>query len=119
MFFGDFNLNILDIESESVSRYVDDVLSNGFLILNQISSEYFTRKNNTSGSIIDHIVTDILDLNYTIALHDTDITDHRYILTAASNTIQKIQKQTYTIKNVEYEPIATNLTHITDSDTTD
>lgn len=121
IFFGDFNLNLLDNGNENVSRYLDDILSNGFLILNKIAIEHFTRPNNQSGSIIDHIITDVLDLKYTIALHDTDISDHRYVLaTLTFNSRQKNQNHTYTIKVVEYDQInATNLTHIIDSDNTE
>lgn len=122
--FGDFNLNILDINTnENVSKYVDNLYSNGFIILNKITSEYITRRNNSSGTIIDHVLTDILDNNYALALHDTDISDHRYFYTTITyNKNEKIQSknQTYQLKIIEYDAInATSLTQITTSNDTE
>lgn len=80
IYCGDFNLNLLNVDNDSqISGYINNIICNGFIPLNMIEKHYVTRRNIVCGSIIDHIITDLIQHKYSINLHDTHITDHRYI----------------------------------------
>lgn len=74
---GDFNINLLNPSS---LQYKSMVISNGFSVLNKIDEIHFTYGNSTSGSILDHALTDLCNYEYSVALHDVSFTDHRALL---------------------------------------
>lgn len=76
--FGDLNLNLLDENDRAVGQYMDTVRSKGFLFLNKCHIDHCTRLSTESSTVIDHIITDLLTNTYSIALHDTPISDHRH-----------------------------------------
>lgn len=117
-YFGDFNLNILNTTCTHINQYMDIISSTGNIILNNMDLEYVTRI--STGTIIDHIITDQL-LNKTIInLHDTHISDHRYIHTNIKfNNTPTYQKISSTQINViEYNKITqAQLSQISDTNT--
>lgn len=50
--------------------------------MNKISSNYATRVTNSSQTILDHVITDILSCNYDLLVDDVEMSDHRYLLIA-------------------------------------
>ena len=75
---GDTNINLLNINTYStVDEYVDIINSNRNLFLNKIESTHATRISNTVSTVIDHIITDIINLPYTLNIQDTHLSDHR------------------------------------------
>lgn len=77
---GDFNINLLNGLSDSVTNYKNMIDSNGAVILNSINEQFATRKSNTVNTIIDHIVTDLLVPSYTFLVSETDLSDHCFLL---------------------------------------
>lgn len=74
---GDFNINLLQPISQ---RYLSMLDSNGFACLNRIDREYVTHGQGSSGSIIDHAITDLYGQNFSVNLDDVSFTDHRAML---------------------------------------
>lgn len=77
--FGDFNINLLDNNSNSV-QYMDLILANNYFIVNEVSNKFATRiSHNNSRSIIDHAISNIEDLTCNFILNDSDLSDHKYV----------------------------------------
>lgn len=89
---GDTNINILN-NSLVTKKYVDSVLSNGFVLLNEINSIAATRtatrrRNNqvsASRTIIDHVLTDCTRYSFKISQQSTPLSDHNEILVSFDN----------------------------------
>lgn len=80
LFLGDFNINLLNKDEDPVvDEYLQIIHSSGYLVLNKEHPDFFTRKGLGAKTIIDHIITDCLSTTYSIVLHDTHLSDHRYI----------------------------------------
>ena len=75
IFFGDFNFNLLEFQNNKIEDYVDIFACNGYVFLNKIHIKHCIRVKNNSGSILDHVITDILAHKYTITLHDTPLSE--------------------------------------------
>lgn len=73
---GDINIDLLSKNHTNVINYVNILNSNGSLILNKIDKEYVTHTN----SIIDHMISDITDRDFTIIINSIYISDHKYLL---------------------------------------
>lgn len=88
---GDYNLDLLDLENSDVSKYKIIVNCNGYNILNKISKEMNTRPR--SMTIIDHVLTDMLNYDYNVTINECDLTDHNglsiglNIITSKQNNI--------------------------------
>lgn len=80
IFVGDFNINLLNISDKETLKYNEIINTNGYLILNKISPDFITRRSMTIGTIIDHIFTDILSIQYEIIMSDTSLSDHKLML---------------------------------------
>lgn len=74
---GDFNINLLNKNSNEVKDYTNMLLSNGFIVLNKISTEYSTRIAKTSKTIIDHAITDVVRSEYLLYIQNTSLSDHQ------------------------------------------
>jgi endonuclease/exonuclease/phosphatase family metal-dependent hydrolase len=82
IFFGDFNINLLNNNDLSVQLYIDTLMSNNYLYINEKTNNMHTRCGFTSvKTIIDHVLTDILQFKFKVVLNDVDISDHRAIIT--------------------------------------
>ncbi len=71
---GDINIDLLKI-TNNVNNYLDVINSNGFMVLNYLSENFATRiqhhKNNTSSkTIIDHVITNLVNYKYCLSVHD-------------------------------------------------
>lgn len=75
---GDFNINLFN-ESQENTNYLNTIYSNGFVCLNSLNKDMFTRKGNNARTLIDHILTNKLNCHYSICLEDNAISDHRII----------------------------------------
>lgn len=80
---GDTNINLL--KQNTNTEYTQLIESNGYKILNKIDTEYATRIKKQinkieTRTIIDHIITDIHNFNYTININNTELSDHKQIL---------------------------------------
>jgi hypothetical protein len=80
IFLSAMNLNILLENDFEVNLYLDRLLSNNFLYLNQKSRNMFTRPSNSNGTIIDHVLTDCFSHEFSLGLFGNCLSDHRRIV---------------------------------------
>lgn len=77
--FGDANFNLLT-PNEKFTQYLEILENNNFRILNEITNEQFTYSENNYKSILDHIITDSVNINkFNISILDVCFSDHRYL----------------------------------------
>lgn len=81
---GDMNINLLNANGITNS-YVNTCMCNGYVILNKIAKKYATRTSSLANgtktvTIIDHVVTDLLNYKYVMSLMNTHLSDHKMIL---------------------------------------
>lgn len=84
---GDMNINLLE-DSISVKKYVDSLIANNCVVLNDIQLSSATRSaartiNGTtshSNTIIDHFFTDCLNFSYEVSQFDNPISDHKVLI---------------------------------------
>lgn len=76
---GDTNINLLENNKDSLN-YSNMIYSNGYCILNSLSQDFSTRKTRTHYSVLDHIITDIVNHKYTLLVADSYLSDHCFIL---------------------------------------
>lgn len=78
---GDFNINLL---SNDAAPYINAIHVNSFYLLNKIDNSMCTRvalRNGvTSATIIDHVITDIINFSYGLSIDDTTLSDHKAIM---------------------------------------
>lgn len=89
---GDSNLDLLNRDDSMIRVYYENIICNGFVIMNKIAPKYATRVSTTAVSILDHIITDVLNCNYDLLIDDISLSDHRYLLLALYCK-QKMPKQ--------------------------
>lgn len=103
--FGDFNINLLNFNDNKVNLYTSIIHSNGCIFLNKLSTEFATRISNTVSTVIDHVITDLVQYNYSFFLSPTCISDHEMILLSFNKMTTKkkeIQKKII----IDYNTIA-------------
>lgn len=77
---GDMNINLLN-ENTLKQTYINIVQSNGFNIINKICPSMPTRKSSSnSPSILDHMITDLLQHKYILNIFPKTIGDHETLL---------------------------------------
>lgn len=84
---GDMNINIKCLDHQD-----NAIQMNGFLFLNSLDINHFTRKKNSIGTYIDHVITNTLKYKYNLSLHDTPISDHRVIFLSVILDRDRISK---------------------------
>lgn len=77
---GDINLDILNRKDNQIEFYKENILINGFCILNKICPEFATRVTDSSSTILEHVITDEINTNYDLLVEDLFFSDHRYLL---------------------------------------
>jgi Endonuclease-reverse transcriptase len=77
---GDFNINLLRSDVHYVSDYINIIQASGYFVLNKISSETSTRWSCTTRTLIDHVITDLITDKYILAIGDTYLSDHKYLI---------------------------------------
>jgi exonuclease III len=119
--FGDFNINLLDKNSNHVKHYQNTLNSNGYIIINKISSEFATRVTSHSKTIIDHFTTDQLQFTYNFFLDDSALSDHKIILISCNQNIPRQETANIELTVLDYssldvDPFWDNLLHFTNFD---
>lgn len=100
---GDFNLNLLD-NSRNIIKYLSILNSNNFTVLNKINNNMITRPaSENSGSIIDHVITDIFQFKYLFSVIENCISDHNIILLGVNNN--KVTTHNKKITKTKYNDI--------------
>lgn len=94
---GDMNVDLLK-SSTQADEYVNTVLQHGFSILNRIEPNDATRVavkkqasgTTTSRTIIDHIVSDLRNIQFTLSINNSHLSDHKQILIGMKKNNQSI-----------------------------
>jgi hypothetical protein len=80
---GDINIDLLKPNADS-SRFVNNILSNGYYLLNKINACMATRIGMRNGivtkTIIDHIITDVTHFKFHLNIQPISISDHNCLL---------------------------------------
>lgn len=102
---GDFNFDLLSLNDNDVSEYVETIVSNGFLILNDVDATSVTRL--ASMRILDHVITDKLDKSFKMALRHSSRSDHCLIILSMDNSesygARRITKTKVDIQSAAHE----------------
>lgn len=107
---GDFNINLLDTTNINTVYYHNLIKSNGFHILNKISSEMSTR--NISSTIIDHVFTDLVDKKFKINIQDCSLSDHNALLISSDFNITDNKESQMEKSNINYLNLMKDLNDI-------
>lgn len=109
MIFGDFNINLLNKNNQEVMSYVNVLMSNGFIIYNKVTNDFATRIGNTSQTIIDHFITDIVKYKYDFHIISTSLSDHKMFF--ISSKFKPIEEQINKFMTIlKYEELAADST---------
>lgn len=84
--------------------------ANGYLFLNCLDPDHYTREGNTIRTYIDHVFTNITNTEFNLSLSDIPISDHRVIAISMklnSNNIS-IQNRQLTYQITNYNEIEKN-----------
>lgn len=76
--FGDFNVDLLSKEKRT-KEYKETINDAGYKIINKITKKYSTRDSPTKKSILDHIITNLNNENFHVALIESAMSDHKQI----------------------------------------
>lgn len=76
--FGDFNIDLLTKDKET-KLYKESVSEAGYKLINKISKKYCTRDSKTRKSILDHVITNLKNSNYHMAIVESAMSDHKQI----------------------------------------
>jgi len=84
---GDFNIDALKYGSiDSVTSYIDTLFTTGFLQTVTLP----TRCTSHSATLIDHVITNIIQPEYTNYIITQQISDHFPILTITNEPYEKL-----------------------------
>jgi hypothetical protein len=95
---GDVNLNLLDLANRTVIDYVELMHSCGFAFLNKIHTDSTTRA--TSGTIIDHFITNNFRFKYDLKFDDHFRLDHKIGLLSVETGIIPRKQTEYFAKTI-------------------
>lgn len=96
--FGDLNINLLDDKNKRVNAYTATVLSNGFNFLNKIEQSWCTRETDSTKTLIDHCISDMLGLKFYFKIMEPHISDHKLLILGIKTKPPRIKSILY--KNV-------------------
>lgn len=103
LYVGDFNINLLNESRREVVNFNSNVVSEGYVIMNELSVNMATRVTDSSLSIID-----LVKYKYNFVVDDLSFSDHKLIflnmnINAANNTelIKSVNTNYIKIKRVE------------------
>lgn len=100
MIIGDINISLKN-ETYELKNYIDTFKSD-------LSDKSYTRKSNSIGTYIDHILTDFNEIKFNVSLIDSYLSDHRLIAVSfkpPSNHNYTMKKKKNEIKIIAYENI--------------
>lgn len=95
IFIGDFNINILNTQSNETAYFVNTLSADSYAILNNLSDEFTTRVTDSTATTIDLIVTDVLHLTYNLDIDNLEFSDHKLLTFNMNKTKCKKQEQWY------------------------
>lgn len=110
IFFGDFNLDLRNLNT-TTQLYLDTIIASNYYIINKISSEFPTRiarnKHKQSATIIDHILCNIPNLKYHLNYIDHYLSDHKILSLQTDFPLHQNStiKKTIIIKQIKYNLI--------------
>lgn len=110
---GDVNMNLLNPSAYCI-KYLDTIISSNYFILNNVNKDYPTRLYNNSiieGTIIDHIISNIEDIKYSLQYQNTYLSDHKllhFIMNCTTSTKKAIETPK-SIPIINYNKIQTYL----------
>jgi uncharacterized protein (UPF0264 family) len=96
---GDFNIDLLKKKDNTLSKYIRTVKDLGYNILNKVAEDYGTRKTVSTNTILDHICTDMENHEFSVAIIDSALSDHKQIFVE----ISKLSVQSK--KSIRYEAL--------------
>jgi exonuclease III len=108
LIFGDFNANLLNQSDQQVSEYMNTISANGYTVLNKISREMYTRRSNTIDTLIDHVLNDRIDRNFTLFTGEHTLSDHRYLLLNVED-LPSPDKPDKVCKRINYSNVTADL----------
>lgn len=107
IWLGDFNINLRDSGSEETREYIQTLNTNGFIPLNSTDPAYVTRLSNGMGTTIDHVVTDVLNKKYLLAVTDNAEADHQNIfLLLPKNPNNPPTLKDYSLKILNHQAVS-------------
>jgi Reverse transcriptase (RNA-dependent DNA polymerase) len=74
---GDTNFDLLNLTVSAHENYLQTVLSNGFFVFNKLEHEHMTR--DASGTILDHVLSDMILSNPIFCIDRKPISDHNVL----------------------------------------
>lgn len=77
---GDFNINLLDLNGIDTIRYTELVQVLGYVFVNRIDKNFATRSRNGIDTIIDHILTDLVQQSFSLDISSSHLSDHKSLL---------------------------------------
>lgn len=83
---SDSNVNLLQ-NGSITSKYNDIIGSNGYHILNKQHLLHCTRKTSITNTLIDHVVTDVVQKRYILSVDSHYFTDHESITIQMENKV--------------------------------
>lgn len=88
IYLDDFNINVLNERTKDSENFNNLIQSEAFILLNKISVDMATRVTQTSASIIDLAITDLIKLSYNLFIDNIDFSDHRFIFLNFNTPLQ-------------------------------
>lgn len=107
---GDINIDLLNTNSANVTSYNQILLANGFHCINEIDKTQYTYSCGDHYSILDHVCTNILNIEHNLKILPVAFSDHRLLQFNIKVGIkEKINNDNKIIKIVNYENIKLEL----------
>lgn len=107
---GDININLINDNPET-GNYIETVQLNGFIFLNNMKTEFYTRKKNSVGTYIDQVFTNQPQNKHKLSLIDASISDHRMIMlsTMINQSISERETTNNEIRIFDYSILDKNI----------
>jgi hypothetical protein len=74
---GDINFDLLNLNVSAHETYLQTIYSNGFFVFNKLESDHMTR--DASGTILDHVLSDMLLKDSIFCIDRKPISDHNVL----------------------------------------
>jgi exonuclease III len=104
---GDFNIDLLKTSANDVGKYLNCCHLNSYLILNKICANFDTRITDSTRTVIDHALTDLTNLKYSLHILNTALSDHQLLFLSVNTT--PILEQPNLVKTVlNYDSLSTD-----------
>ena len=95
---GDFNVNMLGSKDPYATPLADLLKSYGLYLCNRIFPTRVTKK---TSSLLDHMYSNIYELNHVLGTIENDLSDHRILVTNISNSNSQRSTENNLVSNKE------------------